>query len=274
MPDSPLDLLRIAVVVAVLLLLVRAARAAWARRPLAVSIWRAIRPRHLLGALGLIVIVLGTAVALLVVLPVTGLGAGALVGLEGNAIFAPIDSALDAPLQQAPAPGSGLQVAADPSIPWADVTLVTGFLTLLVLLFPHLAHTEEAVFRAGWEDLTLPQQALSALRFGLVHLIMLIPIAAALAIGVAGFAYGRIYRRAYRRAAVPRTVLPTGRLPLVVDAEGFSRLAMGPPSPVLLVDRTAARRQAVFEAAVWHTTFNTTIAGLVWLGYILSLIAA
>lgn len=270
MPTTPADLLRILVVVAVVVLLGRAARAAWGRRRLATRIWRAIRPRHVLGALGLMALVLGTAVVLLVAVPVTGYGAGALVGLEGNAIFAPIDTALETPLTQPPPPSPGAATPT-PAVPWTDVALVTGFLGLLVLLFPHLAHAEEAAFRTGWEDLPLPRQLASALRFGLLHLIMLIPVAAALAVAVAGFAYGRIYRRAYARVAVPRMVLPERSLRLVEDAEGFTRLALGPPSPVMAVDVRGARQAAVFEAAVWHTTFNTTIAVVVWLGYVLSL---
>ena len=272
-PEMVGDVLRVAIIVVVLALLGRAARAAWGNRALAVRIWRAIRPRHLLGAVGLMVLVLGTAVTLLVAIPVTGLGAGALVGLEGNAIFAPIDSALDAPLQPSPGDGGDAEQTAEvPPVPWADIALVSTFLGLLVLLFPHLAYAEELAFRVGWEDHDLARQVRSALRFGLLHLIMLIPLAAALAVGVAGFVYGRIYRRAYRRAAVPRVVHPPGRLPLVEDADGFTRLAMGPPSPITVVDRSGARRQAAFEAAVWHTAFNTSIAGLVWLGYVASVL--
>lgn len=262
------ELLRVAVIAVVVLLLVRATRAAWARRRLTLEVWRSIRPRHVAGALGLLVVVLTTAVGLLVLLPSSGLGLGALVGLEGNAIFAPIDSALEAPLTEPAVPVEGAPAAA---FPWRDVLLVTGFLGLLVALFPTLAHAEEVAFRTGWEDKSLGAQAGSALRFGLAHLIMLIPLAAALAVGVAGFAYGRIYRRAYRRAAVPVTVIPEWRPMLAEDAEGFTRLVMGPPKPIEVVDVAAARRAAVHEATVWHTTFNTLVAVLVWLGYVLSL---
>lgn len=264
------QLLRFAVIAVVALLLLRATRAAWSRRQLTVEVWRAIRPRHVLGALGLLVVVLVTAVGLLVLVPSTGLGLGALVGLEGNAIFAPIDSALEAPLTEPPVPVEGAPADAA-AFPWRDLLLVTGFLALLVALFPTLAHAEEIAFRTGWEDRSLLGQAASALRFGLAHLIMLIPLAAALAVGVAGFAYGRIYLRAYRRAAVPVTVIPDWTPRVAEDPEGFTRLVMGPPKPVEVVDVAAARRAAVAEATVWHATFNTLVAVLVWLGYVLSL---
>ncbi|CAN5188016.1 hypothetical protein BH23ACT9_BH23ACT9_08450 [soil metagenome] len=264
-------MLRIVIIVAVLGLLARASRAAWQHRGLSVSIWRGIRPRHVVGSLGLMVVVLGTAITLLLAVPVTGFGLGALVGLEGNAIFAPIDGALDAPTQAAELAQQTGGTATPAPFPWGSLAGVTAFLALLVLLFPHLAYAEELAFRVGWEDHDLLRQAASALRFGLIHMIMLIPLAAALAVGVAGFAYGRIYRRAYRGAAVPRTVLPDWSPRVAEDHEGFTRLVMGPPSPVEVVDRSAARKEGAFQAAVWHTTFNTTVAGLVWLGYVGSL---
>jgi hypothetical protein len=71
--------------------------------------------------------------------------------------------------------------------------------------------------------------------------------------------------------AVPRTVIPEWWPRVAEDHEGFTRLVIGPPSPVEVVDREEARRRAVFDAAVWHTTFNTTVAALVWLGYVLSI---
>ena len=264
MPGGAAEVVRVVVVGAVLVLLLRAARVAWARRQLALAVWGAIRLRHVAGSLALMVVVLGIALLLLSVVPVSGLGLGSLVGLEGNAVFAPIDGALDAP-----PPGVGTPVA-DDGFPWLQALGVTTFLGALVLLFPHLAHVEETVFRTGWEDYTSFRQVMSALRFGLAHLVMLIPLAAALAVAVAGFAYGRIYRHAYERAARPRRVVPPRRLWVAEDEQGITRLVMGPPSPVDVVDRAAARRQAVFAAAVWHATFNSTVAVLIWVGYLLS----
>lgn len=263
------DLLRLGIIVAVVGLLAVRARWAWQQRALAVRVWRSIRPRHVAGALGLLVVVAAVSVTLFLGVPATRIGLGTLVGLDGNAVFAPIDTALEAPIVQAEQAATTGQPA--PGVPWTDVALVTGFLGLLVALFPVLAHAEEVAFRAGWEDKGPGQQVLSALRFGLVHLIMLIPIAAALAIAVAGYAYGRLYLRAYRRAAVPRLVWPGGRLPLAVDEQGLGRLVMGPPAPVLQVDRAAARREGVMAATVWHATFNTTVAVVVLLGYLLSI---
>lgn len=265
-PTTAPEVLRVLVVGAVLVLLARAGRVAWARRQLALQVWRAIRLRHVVGSVALVAVVLGTALLLLSALPLTGLGLGSLVGLEGNAVFAPIDGALDptpaAPPDEGPTPS--------PWVAWLQVLGVTAFLAALVALFPHLASVEETVFRVGWEDHGLLRQILSALRFGLVHLVMLIPVAAALAIAVAGFVYGRIYRRAYRRAAVPRLVVPPRGVAVAEDEDGVTRLVMGPPSPVEVIDRAATRAEAVFAATVWHTTFNTVVAGLIWVGFLLS----
>ncbi|MGH8909727.1 MAG: hypothetical protein ACRD0K_25360, partial [Egibacteraceae bacterium] len=53
--------LHVVIVAAVLLLLVRSAAAAWQNRRIALAVWRRIRPRHVLGSLGLIIVVVGVA---------------------------------------------------------------------------------------------------------------------------------------------------------------------------------------------------------------------
>lgn len=267
---ADVETVRLLVIAGVVALLAVRARTAWQRRDLALAVWRAIRPRHVVGALGLMMLVLTVALSLWTFVPVTRLGVGSLVGLDGNVIFAPIESALEAPIQQAEPAADGAP-SPSPGVPWVDVLGVTAFLGVLVAMFPLLAHAEELAFRLGWEDLSLGRQVLSALRFGLVHLIMFIPVGAALAVGVAGFAYGRIYLATYRREATPRVVFPTGRLPLAVDEEGFSRLVLGPPAPIVTVDRGHARREAVMAATVWHATFNTLLAVIVLVGYLTAL---
>lgn len=260
-----MDVVRTVVVVLVAALLAQRAGWAWRHRATSVRVWRAIRPRHVLGAVGLLAVVMATFVALWLAVPVTQYGVGSLVGLDGNAVFAPIDSALEEPIVQAEHAAASGQPA--PGVPWWQVAGVSGFLVGLSLLFPTLAMAEEQAFRAGWEDLSLGRQVASALRFGLVHLVMLIPVAAALAVGVAGFAYGRIYLRTYR-AVPPRLVVPAWG---TAGRDDAGARVQGPPTPVLAVDRAEARRQAVFAATVWHTTFNTTVAAVVLVGYLTSL---
>jgi hypothetical protein len=249
--DAMASIIRLAVVAAVVLLLVRAGTGAWRNRALALAVWRRIRLRHIFGSVGLLAVVLTVALALLELVPVTEAGFGKALGLSGNAVFAPLEEAsLRANGESALAPGTPA-AAADRAGPSVDMALVAGtsaFFGLLLLLFPWLAYVEERTFREGLEHAGPVREVLSALRFGLVHLIMLIPVAAALAVGVAGFFYGRVYRRAYRRA------------------ERRTEEVAGPfGMPVAVAPSTAQLRgEAVLASTVWHTTFNSVIVVLVW----------
>jgi hypothetical protein len=242
--------LRIAVAGVIILLLLRAVRPAWQHRTLAYAVWRRIRPRHVLGCLALMVVVASVMLGLLRFVPITGYGFGTFIGLSGNAVFAPLEEA------SIRAGGQGLAgpprpidaVEAGPGA--ADVAFLAGgsaFLVLLLLLLPWLAYVEERTFREGLETAGPVREVATALRFGLVHLIMLIPLAAALAVGVAGFAYGRIYRRSYRRG-LERTEEVEGPLGEVVAVA---------PSPARV------RAHAVLDATVWHATFNSMIVLLI-----------
>jgi hypothetical protein len=241
--------LRIAVAGVILLLLVRAARPAWRNRALAVAVWRRIRLRHVAGCLGLLVVVTGVLGALLHLLPFTRIGVGSLIGLHGNAVFAPLEEAsLRTGGNGFAAPDALAPAAAGPDL--GQVLFLAGavaFLLGLLLLLPWLAYVEERTFREGLESAGLLRESLTALRFGLIHLVMLIPLAAALAVGVAGFAYGRVYKRTHRRFAAQTEVVegPFG-VPVTVA-----------PSPARV------RGEAVLEATVWHTTFNSMIVLLV-----------
>jgi hypothetical protein len=249
--------LRLAVAGVIILLLIRAARPAWRNRALAYAVWRSIRPRHVLGCLGLMVVVATVMLSLLRFVPLTGYGFGTFIGLDGNAVFAPLEEA------SVRSGGNGLAGPAAPTLDAEPGGLDAGrllfvagastFLIGLLLLLPWLAYVEERTFRAGLERAGPVREVLTALRFGLVHLVMLIPLAAALAVGVAGFAYGRIYRRAHRRASARMEEVegPLG-VPVAVA-----------PSPARV------RGEAVLEATIWHTTFNSMIIVIVGVALVL-----
>jgi hypothetical protein len=260
------DLLRPTVAVVVLWLLVRVGRAAWRQRALTVAIWRSVRWRHLAGATGLLVVVATVPAALLTLVPGADLGVGRLLGLAGNAVFAPLEEGM---ARAGPPPAGGVD--------WALLVGVSAFLLPLTLLLPWLAFVEEEVFRAGLETAGRRQVALASLAFGLAHLVMLVPVGAALAIGVAGGAYAAVYRRTFARLLRDG---PEGHVPAVArrsyrpGRRGSAALAAVPAvvpagsDPGTLVSARDRHREAqagaVFAAAVWHTTFNTVLVVLVW----------
>jgi hypothetical protein len=197
-------------------------------------VWRRIRPHHVVGSLGLLVVVAGFAFTLMTQVPGMDFGLGRLLGLHGNAVFAPVEEA---------AARAGAGTATDGTADSALLAGIIAFLVLLLALFPWLAYVEERAFREGLEDATFGQEVWTALRFGLLHLVMLIPIGAALAVGLAGFVYGRLYRAAYRRAERRVTERPgLFGIPVGVSAE-----------------RRRLRAEAVMASTVWHTTFNSLI---------------
>lgn len=253
---------RLAIAGWILVTLGRASRSAWAHRRLIVTIWSRIRPTHLVGAIGLLLLVVTAASLLIATVPGMDLGLGGLVGTTSNAVFSPLEEAV---ARTAPA-GPG-------TIDWPLLLLSTGFLVPLVLLLPWLAFVEEEVFRAGLEDETVLGEVRSALVFGLAHLVMLVPLGAALAVGACGYVYGRIYRHAHARSDgsdVPPVVLrsfrPTRRSRAAAERARTPRGVLVAAGVGSIEDRSPERRQAdgVLASAVWHTTFNTLVVLLVW----------
>jgi hypothetical protein len=278
---SPLRYLLAAVV---LTLLVRAGRVAWSRRTLAYDVWRTARPRHLLGGAGMLVLVIATSYTLIGLAPVLGRGLGDLFGSTGNAVFAPVDAAARA-----------TQVGTEAASGAGDVLYllaITVFLGLLATLLPWFAFVEEELFRAGSEMWSTPRRAVGALWFGAVHLVMLVPLAAALSIAVAGGVYGEVYRRGTRREArAPESLRlafqPTKRsrasVALAVEqARITASVPVGAlPDEAMSDDSTpdameleadAARERQIrglHASTVWHTVFNSLVVLLVWVSLVL-----
>ncbi|MDP8961047.1 MAG: hypothetical protein M3N32_05445 [Actinomycetota bacterium] len=265
--------LRLVIAALVLVLLARAAVGAWRNRRLATVVWRTIGLRHLGGALGLFAIVAMVA-SVLLISPLLRFGLGSLVGFSGNAVFTPLEEI---------AMRSG-RAGVEGGFDWYVAGVGTVFLGFLALLLPWLAFVEEEIFRGGLEGANLREELTMALRFGLVHLIMLVPIAAALAIAVAGFAYGRIYRRTYGSNAhdripevVARTYRPTprARRAAIRARRREVHMAAAVEDVMVALAPTAGAppelRQAagVLASTVWHTTFNSLVLVLLWLAMLL-----
>ncbi len=149
------------------------------RNPRQRILLKGIRPRHFALALRVLV---GVIVALTVLLlPDTVLRWGwwEYLGGTGNVIFGQ-------------AAGSVLQVS--------QVVLPALILIPLVISLCLFALREERAFRRGDETRGLGARLWRALVFGLAHLVMGIPIGAALALGVGGFGFSQVYLKRWRES--------------------------------------------------------------------------
>lgn len=246
--------LRTVVAVVVLLLLVRAGRVAWRQRVLMRAVWAAVSWRHLLGSFALLAAIVLTAGVLLATVPGMDLGLGRVLGTQGNLVFAPLEE--------------GLAWSSAPPATGPDWVLLVGaslFLGPLALLLPWLAFVEEEVFRAGLELASWPRVVAASVGFGLLHLAMFVPLGAALAIGVAGFAYAVVYRRAHaQQRPVPGVARRTFRPPRRARAA----MVTAADDPWAAIGWREAQAAGVFHAAVWHTTVNTLVVVSVWLSVV------
>jgi hypothetical protein len=153
----------------------RAARSE-ALRGRAVEIVRGLRLRHFLWA-PLVLVVVVTAAVLLAQVPGLDFGWWTAIGGTGNVIVGSTERDT----------GGGL----------ADfVPLV--FLLVLLPLLPLLAEREEHMFRVGAESWPWPRRVRRAVEFGLIHLIMGIPIGVALALSLGGGYFTWAYLRGWR----------------------------------------------------------------------------
>lgn len=87
---------------------------------------------------------------------------------------------------------------------------------LLSVLVPISALNEEYAYRCGSETLSVPRRLLRQLRFGLLHLIMGIPMAAGLALTLSGQYYEHLNLSALKRLEAAIQELRVGGLPELV----------------------------------------------------------
>jgi hypothetical protein len=161
-----------------------------------------VRARHLVQAPFVLLAVSVTAVVLYAV-PVLRIGWWTAIGGTGNIVT-----------------GSTTRTSGTP-LEWLIPAL---FILLLFPALPLFAEREEIVFRQGVEGWTVRQRVWMALKFGLIHLIMGIPIAVALALSIGGWYFQSCYLRGYRRSdgSVRAAVLESTRAHLSYNAEVLS----------------------------------------------------
>jgi hypothetical protein len=211
-PAMLLDLLTVAVLALVGTRLVSAAVTTARSRSLrdrAVAIVGGLRLRHFVLALPVLVLVAATA-GLLLEVPGLDWGWWTALGGTGNVIIGGNSNADLGPVQ------------------WLAPAL---FVALLIPLLPLFAEREEHMFREGAEEWSTGRRARRAVEFGLVHLIMGIPVGVALALSIGGgyftWAYMRGYRRDGRAAAVMESTRSHLAYNLVIAAIIIAALATG-----------------------------------------------
>jgi hypothetical protein len=97
------------------------------------------------------------------------------------------------------------------------------FLSLLFPALPLFAEREELMFRRGAEGWSWRRRCWMGLKFGLVHLVMGIPIGVAIALSFGGWYFQWAYLRAYRKTGdVREAVLESTRSHLAYNAEILS----------------------------------------------------
>lgn len=129
--------------------------------------------------------------------------------------------------------------------------LVPVFFAVLMLALPFLAETEEQAFRRGhllWRSI-----AEKSVVFGLVHMIVGVPLAAAIGLIGMGFFYAHVYRSAHMKT-IRKAVAVSGWENADVDT--------------MVND---ADNEAVMVSTAYHTLCNTIIVALMLVIALLSI---
>ncbi|HUS60971.1 MAG TPA: hypothetical protein VMY34_02165 [Acidimicrobiales bacterium] len=156
---------------------------------------RGLRPRHFVPVPFVLAGVVATW-TLLSFLPGLSFGWWSAIGGAGN-----------------PAVGSTEATAGTP----LEYLLPLVFLTLLIPSLPLFVEAEERMFRLGAEEWSWPKRLKKAVTFGLVHAIIGIPIAVALALSVGGLWFTFAYLRGYRRGGRVEALLESTRMHLAYN---------------------------------------------------------
>jgi hypothetical protein len=180
-----LDLLSLAVLAYVGFRLVDAVRQSVSQRSHVWLVLSGLRSRHFLLAVPTLVAVIAAAVLLFHV-PGLSFGWWTAIGGEGNPLFGTARPSAVGPL---------------------DVVLPLVFGVLLLLGLPLLVEGEEWVFRRGAEHRSQAANLWRAVLFGLVHAVVGVPIAAALALSVGGVYLTWCYLRVWRATGSPQLAL-------------------------------------------------------------------
>jgi len=144
-------------------------------RSLSRDVWTRIRWRHVWPVPFVLTGVLLVAIPLLLV-PGLRWGWWSAIGGDGNPVFGSSSTTM--------------------GTVWAWLIPLV-FMTLVVVALPLFANAEERMFRTGAERWSRRRRLLKVVQFGLIHAVIGIPIAVALALSVGGAYFMGVYLRSY-----------------------------------------------------------------------------
>jgi len=179
------------------------------------AVWKSFRPKMFLEVVGILFLVICAAVAFAIYLPALNWGWFSLISPGGgNVLIAPV-----------------LAGATSKSLLIRDLVIL--FFGAFLIVAPFLAKSEENLFRRGHHDWA--SIARQSVKFGLVHLVVGVPLTVTIALIGVGFFFGHKYRAMYRKALT--------RFPAAY-----------------------AEELAVFESTCYHSLYNSIILlFLLWL---------
>lgn len=99
-----------------------------------------------------------------------------------------------------------LTVSQSHSSAWVGALAVLAFYTALLLVMPFVARREEEIFRAGHVD--RGRIVWQSLKFGLMHILVGVPVVIALTLALPGWVFGVRYRRAHLASQLAGRPLP------------------------------------------------------------------
>lgn len=180
-----LDLLSLAVLAFVGFRLTDAARHAYRDRRRVWGLVAGLRPRHFVVAVPVLVVVVVTFVALAEI-PGLSWGWWSALGGTGNPAFGGAPEGSTGPF---------------------EVVIPIVFAALLLVGLPLLVEAEEWIFRRGAQLRSRAANFRRSVIFGLVHALIGVPLAAALALTVGGLYFTAAYLRAFRATGSPEAAL-------------------------------------------------------------------
>ncbi|MCX6739377.1 MAG: hypothetical protein NT098_05025 [Candidatus Parcubacteria bacterium] len=157
--------------------IVSMAREAFANISFVPFIWKRVHPKMVVEVFGILILVVGIMILLMMFVPFMRIGWMNFFAHEGGNIILK--------------PFTDLAESSDYLIRCIPVIL----LAVLIFLAPFIVKVEEEIFRYGHTEWGAVSR--QSVKFGLIHLVLGIPLAAPVALTFLGFFLGYKYRKAY-----------------------------------------------------------------------------